>query len=80
MTRDISLTVQWEGAAVGTLSDPDVEMFYLSGRWQPAESPETRRFLDLLRGGAELEVELGGSIAARIFTVPDEYIEVTMRA
>ena len=79
MSRDVSWPVQWQGTVVGTLSDPHIEMFYLSGRWQASESPETRRFLDLLRGGAELDIQIDGSMAARIFTVPDDYIEVTMK-
>jgi hypothetical protein len=60
------LALYWKGTRIGTLVDPEVDMYWWHSRWEPHECPEAREFQALVEAGEDPEVLVGDASPFRL--------------
>lgn len=77
------LLVFWKGEVVGEIHELEAEMFHLSGRWVPRESPRVTDFIQCFEV-EEPEVIVGLGVGAApsqtgvVYLAPSEFIELNI--
>jgi hypothetical protein len=64
------LPIIWEGSVVGWMENPSVENWFHFGKWIPAETDDTDRFLQTIEVTGEALVLLGEQ-KGRVHGLPD---------
>jgi hypothetical protein len=65
----------WNGSVVGYISDLKADMFDLYGDWTAEAGSITDEFIERLRSGAQLWIEIGGGSSMVLGTIEEEPIE-----
>ncbi|MGA9520979.1 MAG: hypothetical protein WBV82_05920 [Myxococcaceae bacterium] len=64
--RPRRLPLYWRGVRVGTLVDPEVDMYWWHARWEPRDCDEAKAFRALVEAGEDPEVLVGAEPQFRL--------------
>ncbi len=60
------LALYWRGERIGTLVDPEVDMYWWHARWERHECPAVEEFVALVEAGEDPEVLVGDESPTRL--------------